>query len=332
MEPDGGVASAAPVRNMQGFRRVALWANLPAEKRIGRDALNGAQGRRNKLLVGAAVVLCMAAAAALAGGRAGGAVGAGLAGEARSGGTTLALPPALEGVTVTEGRLPGRPLVVIDPGHGGSDPGALGVSGRSREKDLTLRLARELRDRLARSGRVRVALTREGDKAVPLETRAAIARSLGADLFLSIHADSAPNPLARGATVYSLSEVASDADAARFAAAQNGSVGVGGAAEGSVRALLADLAVRDEMNASADFAVRLLGKAPGSIPLRPEPHRFAAFRVLRGAEAPAVLFEAGYLSNEEDEAMLLNPPSRGRMIAALARAIETEMALARASR
>lgn len=290
------------------------------------------KGRLQLLAGGGALLLCLGGAALLAGGRADGSLAAGIAGEARQGGTSLPLPPALEDVAVTEARLPGRPLVVIDPGHGGADPGASGVSGEVEEKALTLLIARELRDRLAEKGRVRVALTRDGDRSVPLDSRAAIARSLGADLFLSIHADSAANPLARGATVYSLSEVASDADAARFAAAQSGPVATGSAPDGSVRALLADLAVRDEMNASADFAVRLLGKAPGRIALRPEPHQFAAFRVLRGAEAPAVLFEAGYLSNMEDEAMLRDPETRGRMIAALAQAIETEMALAQASR
>lgn len=294
--------------------------------------MRGLDGRRTQLLAGGgALLLCLVAAAALGHARAGG-TGFGIAGAARQGSTTLALPPALAGVAVTEARRPGRPLVLIDPGHGGGDPCATGVSGTVREKDLTLTLARELRDRLAANGRVRVALTRDGDGSVPLDTRAAIARSLGADLFLSIHADSAANPLARGATVYSLSEVASDADAARFAAAESGAGGSGGAGEGSVRALLADLAVRDEMNASADFAVRLLGKASGRIALRPEPHQFAAFRVLRRAEAPAVLFEAGYLSNAEDEAMLQDPLARRRMVGALAQAIETEMALAQTSR
>lgn len=288
--------------------------------------------RLQLLAGGGALLLCLGGAAMMAGGRADGSYAAGMAGEARPGGTSLPLPPALENVTVTEARLPGRPLVVIDPGHGGADPGASGVSGEVREKELTLLIARELRDRLAERGRVRVALTRDGDTSVPLDARAAIARSLGADLFLSVHADSAANPLARGATVYSLSEVASDADAARFAAGQNGPVAASSPADGSVRALLADLAVRDEMNASADFAVRLLGKAQGRIALRPEPHQFAAFRVLRRAEAPAVLFEAGYLSNVEDEAMLRDPGTRGRMIGALAQAIETEMALNRASR
>lgn len=284
--------------------------------------------QRQALAAGGALLLCLGVGTALADQADGQAA---LAGEARRS-MTLALPAALEGVEVTEARLPGRPLVVIDPGHGGNDPGASGVSGTVKEKALTLLLAQELRDRLAARGRVRVALTRNGDTSVPLETRAAIARALGADLFLSIHADSASNPLARGATVYSLSEVASDADAARLAAAQNGQLQSAGAADGSVRALLADLAVRDEMRGSADFAVRLLGKAAGRVELRPEPHRFAAFRVLRGAEAPAVLFEAGYLSNAEDEAMLKNPAQRTRLVGALAQAIEAEMALTRTSR
>lgn len=285
--------------------------------------------RKQRLLAGSgALLLCLAAGVALAGGQ--GRADSSettVAGEARRASMTLALPPALEKVEVTEARLPGRPLVVIDPGHGGSDPGASGVSGTVREKDLTLLVARELRDRLAERGRVRVALTRDGDSTVPLEGRPAIARSLGAELFVSIHADSARNPLARGATVYSLSEVASDAEAADLAASQNGPNAVSGTPDGSVRTLLADLAVRDEMNGSADFALRLIGKARGQVELRPEPHRFAAFKVLHGAGAPAVLFEAGYLSNAEDEAMLLDPAKRRRIVAALAQAVETEMAL-----
>lgn len=253
---------------------------------------------------------------------------AALAGEARAGGVSLALPPAVANVRVVEARYPGRPLVVIDPGHGGRDPGASGQRG-TREKDLTLILAQELRDRLAQRGRVRIALTRDSDATLTLEDRAAIARRLGADLFLAIHADSANNPQARGATAYSLSEVASDADAALLAARQNGEGAVASVANGSVRSLLADLAVRDEMAAGADFAIRLIRNAEGLVPFRPEPHRFAAFRVLRRAEAPAVLFEVGYLSNAEDEAMLLDPRQRARIVDALARAIEAEAALGR---
>lgn len=258
---------------------------------------------------------------------------AAVAGEAREGGLSLALAPAVRNVVVTEARVPGRPLVVIDPGHGGRDPGASGVVGGVRESDLTLLLARELRARLAARGRVRIALTRNGDDTLTLDDRASIARRLGADLFLSIHADSANNPQASGATAYSLSEVASDQDAARFAAAENGSErAVTSVPDGSVRALLADLATRDEMNASANFASRVVAKASGRWELRPEPHRFASFRVLRGAEAPAVLFEAGYLSNAEDEARLLDPRQRARVVEALADAIEAELAVRSANR
>lgn len=252
-----------------------------------------------------------------------------VAGEARTGAVSVALSPSVADVIVTEARVPGRPLVVIDPGHGGRDPGATGASGRSLEKDMTLLIARELRARLAASGRVRIALTRDGDATLSLDERSAIARRLGADLFLSIHADSAPNPGATGATAYSLSEVASDADAALAAARHNGEGAVTSETDGSVRTLLADLAARDSMAAGADFALRLIDEAEGRVPLRPEPHRFAAFRVLRGAETAAVLFEAGYLSSAGDEAMLLDPRRRALVVEALARAIERQAATGR---
>ncbi len=249
-----------------------------------------------------------------------------LMGEARQGSVTVALAPAVAGVRLTEAKAPGRPIVVIDPGHGGRDPGAVGVSGESTEKDLALALARELRERLATSGRVRVALTREDDRYLTLEQRAGIARRLGASLYVSLHMDSAPNPLARGATVYSLSDVASDPEAARLAEAENGAAPVSSAADGSVRAILADLALRDQMLASAALAERLVRMARGRFDLRPEPHRFAAFHVLRQAQVPAVLFEAGYISNVEDEAMLVRPEHRSAIAAALARAIEADVA------
>ena len=255
-----------------------------------------------------------------------------LSGEARRGGLTVSLSQPVTDVKVTESRVSGRPLVVIDPGHGGRDPGATGTASGLKEKDLTLVIARELHNRLATGGRVRIALTRDGDRTLELDSRSDIARRLGADLFLSLHADSATDPGARGASVYSLSEVASDADAARLAAAQEGGRASGGPGDGSVRALLTDLAVRDIMTASANFALRLVGTANGRIDLRPEPHRFAALRVLRRAEAPAVLVEMGYLSNTADEAMLRDPVHRARLVEALARAIETETALAAASR
>ncbi|HET9398210.1 MAG TPA: N-acetylmuramoyl-L-alanine amidase, partial [Sphingomicrobium sp.] len=250
-----------------------------------------------------------------------------LIGEARTGRLTLDLPEHVEDVRVREARVPGRPIVLIDAGHGGRDPGAPGVSGTSREKDLTLQMARELADLLEQRGRVRVAMTREADKYLTLEQRAEIARRLQAGLFLSLHMDSAPNPHARGATIYSLSDVASSAEAARFAQAENAAAGaLSSEPDDSVRALLADVALREQMEASAGLAERLLRRATGRVELRPRPHQFAAFHVLRRAEVPAVLVEAGYISNAEDEAMLLTEEGRAPLVLALAQAVEADLA------
>jgi N-acetylmuramoyl-L-alanine amidase len=253
---------------------------------------------------------------------------AALVGEARQGGLTVALRELIRDVKVTEARAPGRPIVLIDPGHGGADGGAPGVSGQVKEKELTLTFSKELRDLLAARGRVRVALTREVDRDLSLEQRAAIARQLGASLLVSIHMDSAPNSLARGATVYSLSDVASDAEAARFAEAENAEAGaLTSEGDDSVRFLLSDLALRDQMEDSAALASRLVRAAGPGMLLRLEPHRFAAFHVLRRSEVPGVLFEAGYISNPDDEALLITPEGRKPIVDALARAIETELSL-----
>lgn len=254
--------------------------------------------------------------------------GRALMGEARSGSLTVDLAPAVENIAV-DGP-PGRPIVVIDAGHGGRDPGATAVSGNITEKVLTLALAQELRAKLLQRGRVRVALTRTADRYLTLEQRADVARRLNASLYISLHMDSAPNPLARGATVYSLSDVASDAEAERVAQAENAaSGGVSSDRNGSVREILSDLALRDQMSASAELAARLVRKASDTVELRPEPHRFAAFHVLRRAEAPAVLFEAGYISNADDEVMLTDPTRRARIGDALASAIEADVAARR---
>ena len=249
-----------------------------------------------------------------------------LIGEARRSTVTVELGSAVGDVKVTEAGTPGRPIVVLDPGHGGRDPGAKGVSGSTNEKDLTLTFARELRDELASRGRVRVAMTRDDDRYLTLDQRAEIARRLGASAYLSLHIDSAPNPLARGATVYSLSDVASDSEAARLADKENRDEGLSSVADGSVRGMLSDLALREQMNASASLAERLVRKSAGRYELRPEPHRFADFRVLRHAEVPAVLFEAGYISNSDDEALLLQPEKRAQIVLALAQAIEADVA------
>ena len=264
---------------------------------------------------------------AVGAGRSGAAASEGDAGlgETRQASLTVDLPaPAYERIYGAPAAR-GRPIVVIDAGHGGRDPGARSVTDDFAEKQLTLAIARELRDQLVQRGRVRVAMTREDDRYLTLEDRAAVARRLNAGLFVSLHVDSAPNPLARGATVYSLSDVASDAEAAHFAAAENrGSELAGG--NGSVEAMLSDLAFRAQMSASADLATRMVNKSAGRFELRPNPHRFAAFHVLRRSGAPAVLFEAGYLSNVDDEALLRSPEHRSAIVLALAQAIEADVA------
>jgi N-acetylmuramoyl-L-alanine amidase len=238
---------------------------------------------------------------------------------------TVALPPAASDRIYAAPSARGRPIVVLDPGHGGRDPGARGVTSAVAEKDLTLVLARELRDRLVERGRVRVAMTHDGGRSLSLDDRAAVARRLNAAMFVSLHMDSAQNPLARGASVYSLSDIASDAEAAALAASLN-SDGPRNS-DGSVRALLSDLVMRAQMSASANLAVRMVGQSTGRFELRPDPHRFAAFHVLRRAGAPAVLFEAGYLSNVDDEALLRSPEHRAALVRALAQAIEIDVAV-----
>ena len=253
-----------------------------------------------------------------------------LVGEARRGGLTIALPAAVADVRIREARTPGRPIVLIDPGHGGRDPGATGVSGRVSEKQLTLVMAHELAKLLEQRGRVRVALAREGDAYLTLDQRAAIARRIGASLFVSLHMDSAPNPLARGTTLYSLSDVASSGEAARFARAENSAgEALSSETDGSLRSILSDLALRSQMEQSAALARRTVRRAQGRVALRPRPHQFAAFHVLRRADTPAMLVEAGYISNVDDEALLVSRAGRAPLVLVLAQAIESDLAARR---
>jgi N-acetylmuramoyl-L-alanine amidase len=274
--------------------------------------------KRTAILGGAAVALAAGAVLVTLGATRSGAT-------ARQASLTVNLPPAFTDKIYGAQQARGRPIVVIDAGHGGRDPGARSVSGEIFEKDLTLAFAHELRDQLVQRGRVRVALTRDDDRYLTLDDRAAVARRLGAEAFISIHIDSAANSLARGASVYSLSDVASDAAAAQLAAKEN----LGTSAtqrDGSVQGILSDLAMRSQMSASADLASRLVHKAAGRFELRPQPHKFAGFYVLRSAHAPAVLFEAGYISNVDDEDLLRNPQHRSAIVLALAQTIETDIA------
>ena len=234
------------------------------------------------------------------------------------------LPP----VTAARGANP--PLVVIDPGHGGRDPGATSQFSRVPEKDITLALARAIRDDLAATGRVRVALTRDDDRYLVLEDRYEIARRLGADLFISIHADTAPaNDAARGATIYTLSEVASDREAAQLAQRENRADLIAGARlspDPNVNVILIDLAQRESMNVSADFARLLHREAAPVFPFRPDWHRFAAFIVLKAPDIPSILFESGYLTNPVDAAYLQSPQGRRQIAEGMRRAIEAHFA------
>ena len=240
------------------------------------------------------------------------------------------LPP----VTAARGDNP--PLVVIDAGHGGQDPGAQSPFVDTPEKDITLAIALAMRDALASSGRVRVALTRGDDRFLVLEDRYRIARRLDADLFISIHADAAPeNDRARGATIYTLSEVASDREAAQLAQQQNAVNQVAGARlspDPNVNLILIDLAQRESMNVSADFAQLLHREAAPVFPFRPVWHRFAAFIVLKAPDIPSILFESGYLTNEADTAYITSAAGRREIAEGMRRAVEAHFARRRAQR
>ena len=243
----------------------------------------------------------------------------------------VALPAAGETVGLPEilgPQDPSRPLVVIDAGHGGHDPGATGASalGGIKEKTLALALARALRDRLLREGGVRVALTRDDDRFLVLEERAEIARQLGADLFLSIHADSAGDRAGvSGASVYTLSARASSEAAARFAARENRADTVNGipldGRDERVNAIRVELAQRQSQAQSDEFAGLILREGEGTLDFHPQALRSAALVVLKAPDVPSALFEAGFISNPEEAGRLASPEGQARFAEAMARAI-----------
>jgi N-acetylmuramoyl-L-alanine amidase len=225
----------------------------------------------------------------------------------------------------------GRPLVVLDPGHGGYDPGAHSPHSRTDEKDVTLALAKAVRDELVDSGRVRVALTREDDRHLVLRDRYEIARRLGAGLFISLHADAvAKADKAHGATIYTLSEVASGREAALLAREQNQSDFIGGVdlrrQEKEVTSILIDLTQRESMAASAQFANLLHREGRPFFPFRPIWHQFAAFAVLKAPDMPSILFESGYLTNPDDSAYIQSAEGRRQIATGMRRAIEAHFA------
>lgn len=218
-----------------------------------------------------------------------------------------------------------RLVVVIDPGHGGEDPGAISDNG-VHEKHVTLAAARALREELRRGGRYRVVLTRDRDVFVPLRRRIAIARAAGADLFISVHADKMENRSVRGLSIYTLSERASDAEAAALADRENKADLISGVdlsrESPEVANILIGLAQRYTMNRSAQLATAMVRELRADMMLLPKTHRFAGFAVLKAPDVPAVLIEMGYLSNPRDEAMLRDPAHRKKLARAIGRSVD----------
>ncbi len=231
------------------------------------------------------------------------------------------LPAAAQQPAAGRGRAP-LPLVVIDPGHGGRDPGAIGRAG-TQEKRIALAVALNLKARLEQARRCRVLLTRSSDVFVPLGRRIEIARQRQATLFLSLHADSAPG--ARGASVYTLSETASDSLAEALARRENRADAAGGlrlpSVSPEVQRILLSL-MQHETRTGSERLARLTVAALGQqVPLLPNTHRRARFVVLTAPDVPAALVEMGFLSHPQDEAALNRAAHRARLATALAEAV-----------
>ena len=218
-----------------------------------------------------------------------------------------------------------RPVVALDAGHGGDDSGARSGAGL-QEKDLTLAFTRDLRDRLVRSGRYKVVLTRDEDVFVALDERVRRAREAGAALFLSVHADSISRPSIRGATIYTGAERASDPDAAKLADRENEAdkgAGLAGWSEPEeVAGILHDLTRRETRDFSRRLAGHLHERLSPVTRFTSEPHREAGFRVLRAPDIPAALLELGYLSNAQDTELMFSEPWRRRSADAVSDAID----------
>jgi N-acetylmuramoyl-L-alanine amidase len=220
-----------------------------------------------------------------------------------------------------------RPVVVIDPGHGGIDNGTQASSGEL-EKQIVLDFATALRDRLERSGKYRVVMTRSDDTFIPLADRVKIARTEQAQLFVSVHADALPRNEgdAQGATIYTLSDTASDAEAARLAESENRADVIAGIdlteEPTDVADILIDLARRETKMFSNHFARMLLGEMKGNVRLHPSPLKSAGFRVLKAPDVPSVLVELGYVSNKDDLRLLVSEDWRSKTVRLVSQAVD----------
>ncbi|RPH56343.1 N-acetylmuramoyl-L-alanine amidase [bacterium] len=225
-----------------------------------------------------------------------------------------------------EERVRGVRTIVIDPGHGGTETGAIGPSGIT-EKELTLTLARDLEARLESTMPVRVVLTRNEDANLPHDTRTSIANQNKADLFISLHLNSSLGSGAHGAETYFLSTDASDPRAARAAAEENLSPGAAGEIPEDLQFILWDLAQTHHLTESQRFAGMVQAELNQALQLRDRGVKQAPFRVLKGAAMPAVLVELGFLNNPDEEKKLQDAAYRGELIGALARAVQRYKAL-----
>lgn len=216
-------------------------------------------------------------------------------------------------------------IIVLDPGHGGKDPGAIGAHGKTFEKNITLAMGKELQEILRRRGYT-VYLTRNTDIFIPLRQRIKIAQKYKADLFMSLHADSAQNRSATGLSVYTLSDKASDAEAAALAERENkadiiGGVDLGGNTK-EVNDILISLSQTDSRNKSSKYATYLVKEMSKSVKLVKNTHRFAGFAVLKAPDMPSALLEMGYLSNKTEEANLKTKAYRRKLANSAASAID----------
>jgi N-acetylmuramoyl-L-alanine amidase len=219
-----------------------------------------------------------------------------------------------------------RPVIIIDPGHGGIDNGT--ASGNEYEKNLVLGFGLALRDRIEKSGKYRIVMTRTDDTFIPLDDRVKIARTQSAALFVSIHADALPRREgdAQGATIYTLSDRASDAEAERLAEAENKADAIGGVnlteEPTDVADILIDLAQRETRTFSNRFARLLMGEMKTTTRMHKHPLKSAGFRVLKAPDVPSVLIELGYVSNKDDLEHLVSENWRSRTVGSVAQAID----------
>ena len=244
-------------------------------------------------------------------------------------------------LTLTTGSLPAgpakdnRPVIALDAGHGGVDPGATAPNG-ALEKDITFAFAAILRDKVSAAGRYRVMLTRDHDIFVPLDERVRRARDAGAELFVSIHADTISSPQVSGATIYTGSERATDGEAASLAERENAADQAGGVprlvAPAEVTDILQELTLRETRAFSQRFSGLLLRDMASVARLSTQPQREAGFRVLRTPDLPSVLVELGYLSNARDLDLMLSPEWRNRTASAMASAVDRFFSARLASR